>query len=81
MAQCRTLTLVTSVEVLQSLSKRDASESKPGGPCSLSCPCDLHWHGPTPTIKACRTLSQCLQDTDFRILRVQLLSFEPLHLL
>ena len=63
MAQCRTLTLVTSVELLQSLSKRDPSEGKPGVPCFPSCSCQALWHGPTPTINASKTISLRLQDT------------------
>lgn len=50
MDQCRTLTLVTSVELLQSLSKRDPRKSKPGAPCSCPAPVTAHGmalHGPS----------------------------------
>ena len=75
MEQCRTLTLVTSIELLQSLSKRDSSESRPGAPCSLICSCHILWHGPMPSINACKTLRLGLQDTE----SVPLLSVQPLY--
>ena len=36
--QCRTLTLVTAVEVLQNLAERSSSESKPSAACSCPAP-------------------------------------------